>query len=155
MKSKMKSNRATIYRQTASAKIHRARDEKTPMPRAARLGLRGFEGFTVFSCLRANAISPAKFRNSPSGARTNGYKSEKFGFFDGGTTSLQVNTDCASTTTSAAPSPKGGASGRPRRPQSRSPAPPKDGTKAPRGYCWGHHLRSGRRRCAKTGSQGL
>ena len=62
MKSKMKSNRSTIYRQTASVKIHRARDEKTPMPPAACLGLRGFEGFTVFSCLRANAISPAKFR---------------------------------------------------------------------------------------------
>ena len=92
--------------------------------------------------------------NSPSCARTNGYESEKFGFFDGGTTSLQVNTDCASTTTSTAPSPKGGASGRRRRPQGRSRAPNGDRDEAPRGYCWGHHLRSDRRRHAKTSSQG-
>jgi len=62
VKSKMKNNRATTYRQTASAKIHHARDEKTLMPRAARLGTRRFEGFAVFSYLRANSISPAKFR---------------------------------------------------------------------------------------------
>jgi len=92
--------------------------------------------------------------NPPSCARTNGYGNEKFGFFDGGTTSLQVNTDCASTTTIVAPSPKGGASGRRRRPQGRSRAPNRDRDEAPRGYCWGHHLRSDRRRYAKTRSQG-
>ena len=63
---------------------------------------------------------------------------------------LQDDMDCALPTTVAAPSPKGDASGRQRRPQGRSHAPPEDRTEAPRGYCWGHHLRSGRRRSAKT-----
>ena len=66
---------------------------------------------------------------------------------------LQIDTDCASPTTIVTPSPKGGASGRRRRRRDRSHAPLEDRTEAPRGYYWGHNLRSGHRRCAKTRRQ--
>ena len=138
----------------ASAKIHRALDEKTPVPQRGAFRITRLRGlYGLFMSSRQRNFS-RQISNPPSCARTNGYESKKFGFFDGGTTSLQVNTDCVSMTTSAAPSPKGGDSGCRRRPQGRSRAPNGDRDEAPRGYCWGHHLRSDRRRYAKTRSQG-